>query len=44
MLEGPTLLALGYARREALDAFKSTGQALAYTGGVAIPHPSNLKS
>jgi folate-binding protein YgfZ len=35
--EGPTLLALGYARREALD----TRQSLSYPGGIAIP--SNLK-
>jgi folate-binding protein YgfZ len=31
--EGPTLLALGYARREALD----TKQSLSYPGGSAIP-------
>ena len=32
--EGPTLVALGYARREALD----TRQPLTYTGGMAVPH------
>jgi folate-binding protein YgfZ len=35
--EGPTLLALGYARREALDS----RQSLSYPGGVAIPHPTS---
>jgi folate-binding protein YgfZ len=34
--EGPTLLALGYARQEALD----TRQSLTYPGGVAVPHPT----
>ena len=34
--EGPTLVALGYARREALD----TRQPLSYTGGLAVPHPN----
>jgi folate-binding protein YgfZ len=33
--EGPTLLALGYARREALDLH----QPLTYPGGTATPHP-----
>jgi folate-binding protein YgfZ len=33
--EGPTLIALGYARREALD----TKQPLTYPGGSATPHP-----
>jgi folate-binding protein YgfZ len=33
--EGPTLLALGYARREALD----TNQPLTYTDGTATPQP-----
>ncbi|MBW4039341.1 MAG: folate-binding protein YgfZ [Acidobacteria bacterium] len=32
--EGPVLLALGYARREALD----TKQQLTYAGGIATPH------
>ena len=32
--EGPTLVALGYARREALD----TGKTLSYSGGIALPH------
>lgn len=35
--EGATLVALGYARREALD----TRQALTYPGGIALPHPNN---
>jgi folate-binding protein YgfZ len=34
--EGPTLLALGYARQEALDK----RQSLTYPGGVAVPHPA----
>ncbi len=34
LAEGPTLVALGYARREALD----TGQTLSYSGGIALPH------
>ena len=34
--EGPTLVALGYARREALD----TRQPLTYPGGIAHPHPT----
>jgi folate-binding protein YgfZ len=34
--EGPTLVALGYARREALE----TRQPLTYTGGTAHPHPT----
>jgi folate-binding protein YgfZ len=35
--EGPTLVALGYARREALDS----KQPLTYSGGNAVPHPTN---
>ena len=34
--EGPALVALGYARREALE----TRQPLTYTGGIAHPHPT----
>jgi folate-binding protein YgfZ len=34
--EGPTLVALGYARREALD----TRQPLTYPSGIAVPHPN----
>ena len=34
MAEGPILVALGYARREALE----TGQALSYAGGTALPY------
>jgi folate-binding protein YgfZ len=36
LAEGPTLVALGYARREALE----TRQTLVYTGGQAVPHPN----
>jgi folate-binding protein YgfZ len=35
--EGPTLLALGYARREALE----TKQTLTYPGGTATPRPAS---
>jgi folate-binding protein YgfZ len=42
LAEGPTLLALGYARQEALDGKQASGQAgkqaLTYPGGVAVPH------
>jgi folate-binding protein YgfZ len=38
--EGPTLLALGYARREALQP----GAPLQYSGGTAIPLPSGTAS
>ena len=34
--EGPTLVALGYARREALDS----RQTFSYPGGTAHPHPN----
>ena len=40
--EGPTMLALGYARLEALPIGSASGQAdkpeLTYPGGVAVPH------
>jgi folate-binding protein YgfZ len=35
--DGPTLVALGYARREALD----TKQPFTYAGGTAVPHSTN---
>lgn len=42
LAEGPTLLALGYARLEALPIGSASGQAdkpeLTYPGGVAVPH------
>ncbi|HEY5212579.1 MAG TPA: folate-binding protein [Acidobacteriaceae bacterium] len=36
--DGPTLVALGYARREALDS----RQTFSYAGGTALPHPNKL--
>jgi len=36
--DGPTLVALGYARREALDS----RQTFSYAGGTAHPHPNKL--
>jgi folate-binding protein YgfZ len=35
--EGPQLLALGYVRREAIEAPQATHQPLTYTGGAAAP-------
>ncbi len=37
LAEGPTLLALGYARQEALDIGPADKAALTYPGGVAVP-------
>jgi folate-binding protein YgfZ len=38
LAEGPTLLALGYARQEALPSGQADKPELTYPGGIAVPH------